>query len=728
MAADRQTGKDDEIDLGQLFTTLWKGKWLLAAAMLVGGALGVLQFANTMPIYQADALLQLEARGNSLALPTSMMEALGSSGDASSVTEMEILRSRLVLSRAVAELRMDLVVEPERAPVLGVLLSRFPLPAVLDSYLPVEAARAGEGLQLADLTVPPRWLNTPMELRVLDGNGGFVVTTPDGVRHEGQAGVRLVDEELGFSVLVDEIDSAPGRLYQLEQLDEISAIAALRLRISVSERGRSSGILEVRITGDSPASTSRDLNAVVQSYVAQNISRSAAEAESSLTFIRSQIPQAEANLRAAEAELNAYRQEQSTVDLTLETQSLLGLITRLEADLLELQRREDGIAQRYTESHPTYRQLLEERARIEERLAVLREQAGTLPETQQRILNLSQNLQMAQKTYTELLARSQEVEVLRASTIGNVRIVDDARASLLKIAPRGSMIVAMGLLLGNMVGMALVFLRSWLRKGIHGTDEIEKLGLSVFATVNYSKTGDTRGKRAGAMPLLAVKEPTNLTVEALRSLRTSLHFAMLDAQTPTLAITSPHPTAGKSFLSANLAVVAAQAGQRVCLIDADLRRGQLRRFFSTPKNGPGLVDIITGSSKIEDVAVDGPVPGLSFIATGKYPPNPAELLMRPETKAFLEQCAEKFDLIILDMPPVLAVTDPVILSRISGATLLVTRFDRTLPGELEASLKAYDVGGAKIAGAVLNGFDPRLSKAGYDYGYSYDYRNLKDED
>ena len=712
---------DDEIDLGQLAMTLWKGKSLIGLTTALGIAAGAFFIANTNPTFQADALLQLEEKTSALALPSSLTAMIDN--DPRSVTEIEILRSRMVLGQAVADQNLDWRVSPELAPVIGTMLSRYRFP-LIDRLVPAPFIRPGESLALEHLVVPPNWLNQDIELTVLNGQA-FRLRLPDGREIDGAVGERLTIDEAGFSITIQTQVAPAGRRFTIRQLDEIRAIRSLRQRLVISERGRASGILEVRLTGEDRPDNVRALNAIIQAYLRQNVARSAAEAESSLAFIRQQLPQAERTLREAEAALNAFRQEQVTIDLTLETQTILSQVTQVESELADLQRREDQLAERFTPSHPSYRQMLDERTRLEARLERLRNQVGALPEIQRQILNLTREVELAQRIYTELLTRAQEVEVLRASTIGNIRIVDAAAAGPLPIAPRKALVLALAMVLGGMAGVALVLIRNWMRKGLQDGAELENLGLPVFATINYNKAADTEGKRKGKLPILAIEETADLTVEALRSLRTSLHFGMIDARTPTLCIASAHPEAGKSFLGVNLAVVAAQAGQRVCLIDADLRRGQLRRYFDVPRNHPGLAEFIAGTTPAEHTLFQGPVEDLWFMPTGRYPPNPSELLMRAEFSRLVEWCGQNFDLTIFDAPPALAVTDPVIIARNTGATIFVARHDITHPGEVEATIKTFSAAGLRLSGAVLNGFDPRKARGRYGYGYRYDYKQRK---
>lgn len=708
---------DDEIDLGALLAQFWAGRWRIAAFVLLAGIIGAAYAMLTPPTYQADALLQLEAKKASLALPAGMSDLL--SNDPITVTEIEIIRSRMVVGRAVAELHLDWQVTPRLAPVIGSAMGRYALPIPAWQFL-APYTRLGEGIRLDYLELPPGWVGEEIVLTAAGGDT-YSVALPNGTSVDGHTGETLQDPTLGYSLRIGDLTAAPGRQFIVMQQSESAAIDGLRNALSVSERGKQSAILELRFTSGDRQQAQRVLDAIAQAYLAQNIARSAAEAESSLAFVENQLPEAERAVTEAESALNSYRQKQQSVDLSLETQGLLTQTTNLEAELRSMDAQEEDIRQKYTKNHPIYQELLANRARLEERLAELRREVEALPETQREIVNLTRTLELAQAVYVQLLNRSQELRVLRASNIGNVRIIDSARTARLAIAPRKSLILALSLGLGSMAGLGYILIRNWLRQGVRGADQLEKIGLPVFATINFSPVGFNVRHGHHFLPILAIREPTELAVEGFRSLRTSLHFGMLDARTRSVMITSSAPEAGKSFACTNLAVVAAQAGQRVCLIDADLRRGVLRRYFNVQKNTPGLAELLAGQVALDDVLVEGPAPGLSFLPTGRFPPNPSELLMRASFSELIETLNARFDLTLLDSPPVLAVTDPVVIGRAVGATIAIVRHDVTPIGEVLAMQRALETGGVHLAGVVLNAFDPRKAR-GYAYNYNYGYR------
>lgn len=718
LQAQRDAIDDDEIDLVDLFTRLWAGKLRVMAFTLFGALAGLFYIFNTPPTYQADGLLQLEEKANQLGLPEGLA---GLSGDSPrAVTEIEIIKSRMVVGRAISRLNLDWDARPLRAPLIGHLLATQEIALPQWNFL-TQYARPGDAIRLDQLEVPPAWLGE--EISITSGlDGSFVVTLPTGQELQGQVGEPLIAEDIGLSLRVGALFAEPGRMFVLEQLPEIEAIKRVTDALTLSEQGRNSGILRMTYEANSPENARRTLDAIAQAYLSQNADRSAAEAESSLSFVESQIPAARETVEEAEVALTSFREAQETISLGAEGEALLTQIRALEAELIDLAGIEEEVAERYTQNHPEYQRLLTNRARVEDRLSDLREEVRALPATQREVLTLTQDLELAREVFVQLRNRAQELRVLRASNIGNVRIVDTARAALEPVAPRKALILALAGLLGLLVGAGTVLAKSYLRKTIEGSQDLEAMGLPVFATLNRQSSGLKSAKRKKTLPLAALEAPDDLFVEGLRSLRTGLHFGMLDAQTRSVVFTGPAPGVGKSFITANLAVVAAQSGQKVCLVDADMRRGQQRKYFDIPRTNPGLAGVLSGEVDLAAALSVTQVENLSVLSSGPFPPNPSELLMREDLSNLIKTLDKDFDLIIIDAPPVLAVTDPVVLGRAAGAVIAVTRFGQTPPGEVLAMKKTLENAGVKLAGAILNDFDPKSARGGTGYSYAYNTR------
>lgn len=712
-------GGNDEIDLGDLLSTLWAGRLTIGATVAASSLLAAAHLWLTPPTYEANAMLQILDGQSTLALPSSVGELLG--GDrASALAELEIIRSRQVLGRAAADLRLEWVATPVRAPVIGYAMATRDLPwpewDILTRY-----ARKGDEIRLSYLEVPPEWMGQAMTVEKTSVSG-YAVTLPDGTRKEGVVGSLLSDKDLGVAIEVARLEGAIGRSYSVTHLTELGAISRLSDRLGVSERGRQTGIVAISLRGEDRDDTAAQLNAVIRAYSEQNVTQSAAEARKGLEFLESQIPSSAEAVQAAEKALNDYRASQNSLDLEFETQSILTETTGIEAQLREIILKEEELKEKYTPNHPVYRQLLEQRAALQARLAELQVGIRELPETQREVVNLTRNLELAQASYVELINRAQELRVLSASQIGSVRIVDDAATMLQPVAPRRAQVMALALVSGVVLGVALILLRNWMRRGIDNVAEIERIGLPVFATIN-SYSGRVRSS-AGRFLLIAREDPEDIVVEALRSLRTSLHFGLLDAQSKSIVVTSAAPGAGKSFISANLAFIAARAGQKVCLIDGDMRRGTQSKYFGLPKKATGLADYLADAAELDAVLCPTGVDNLSVILTGAFPPNPSELLMRDRLAELMGALDTRFDLVIIDAPPMLAVTDAAILGRQAGAVIGVARHLVTPIDELEAVRKTLENAGVALKGIVFNGYDPRRAKSGQrGYGYGYGYAN-----
>lgn len=723
-AAPASEGRGVSFQPGESSATLealWTARWhLLAwvmAALCAAAAYGLL----TPPVYRADALIQLEEPPGTAALSPGMRELMGGA-EPRSLTEIEIIRSRMVLGEAAEALNLRWEATPRRLPVVGDLLRRVPLPdpgwAFLKPY-----AWHGEEVALGRFSLPEAWHDMRLTL-TSTGAGGFLLDLPDGRRLAGRVGAELADTESGVALFVTALDGAAGREFTLRMRPDLAVVESLRKRLRAVERGRQTSILEISFQAPDPARAQAALAAILSVYVAQNVSRSSAEAQSSLDFIASQLPEAEAAVVEAQERLNAYRQSQLSVDLAFETEALLTRATEIEAQLNRLQLEEEDIRTRYTPNHRVYRTLLANRAQLEEQLAEVRAQTAGLPETQKEIFNLTREVEVAQEVYVQMRNRAQELRVIRASTIGNVRVIDRARAPASPIAPRMPLVLVVGALAGLCLGLAATLLGGLLRRSVQDGAEIEAVGLPVFATIN--RAGRSTGRRAGSgpLPILASAFPDDLAVESLRSLRTALHFGMLDSDGRALAITSPAPEAGKSFVAVNLAAVAAQSGLRVCLVDADMRRGYLRRYLSLPRNTPGLAEHLAGQLDLEEALHVDAATGLTLLPAGRYPPNPSELLMRRSFRSLVSTLGERYDLVILDTPPALAVTDSQIVARHASMTLAVIRHDRTLSRDLDALQAVFRGAGLRLQGAILNDIAPGRARAGAGaYRYAYGPRH-----
>lgn len=707
-----QDAGDDEIDLRDLIGSVVEGRWWVAGITAAALSVGVLYALVATPIYQVNALVQVEdSKAGGLGAVADELGGLFET-KTQAATEIELIRSRMVLGKSVEDLHLDIVAQPKYFPVIGKMFAGSELRNISVTRFDVPTALQGEAFEL-----------------IVQAEGKFQLIGP-----EGEAlGVGEVNKAFNASwqgerigLFVRDVVSPIGQSFTLIKQNPLQAIAKVSESLSASEQGKQTGMINLTYKGPSADKASQILNQVTNNYVRQNVERKSAEAQQTLQFLDDQLPEIKKQLEAAEVRFNEYRMRTGSIDISKEGELLLQQSVVAETGLLELQQKRKELLGRFTSEHPSVQVLDKQIGAMQSQRGQFTGQVDKLPKTQQELLRLTRDLQVSQELYTQLLNNAQQLKVVRAGTVGNVRIIDFAQPTLRPIAPKKSLIVVLALLLGGMVGVGFVLLRQALRSGVKDAAQIEaKTGVSVLATVPASdaqeKLVKKLQKKGGSLAVLAHYEPNDLAIESLRSLRTSLHFALVDAPNNLLMITGPGPAVGKSFLSVNMAALLASTGERVLLIDADMRRGYLNEYFGAERKH-GLSELIAQDLEASSVVRATGLENFDYVATGELPPNPAELLLHPRFEQFLKDMEAKYDRVIIDSPPVMAVTDAAIVGRHAGATLLVARFNQTQMREIELSLKRLGQAGVSVKGVLLNRVTAAAGGYGYGYKYAYAYK------
>ena len=726
---------DDEIDLLGLLDVLLDARWLIASVtalvLVLGGAYAFL----SRPVYQANSLIQVEDSKPGIS------GAAGALGEASSLfeikspatAEMEILRSRLVIAKSVDDLQLYVTATPRYLPLVGGWLARRATALSNPGFMGMGGYVSGkESIRLGLLEVPDELQGMPLLLVATEG--GFDLHGPDGqTLVQGKPGTTASfgsGEDAG-RILVTELKAKPGAHFNVARYSRLDVIEQLQRDITISEQGKQSGVIAMQLQGTDPQKIARTLNAVGTNYVRQNVERKSAEAEKSLAFLGDFLPQLKRQLEDSEVRFNKFRNQNGTFDLGTEGKTYLETSVKLQGDLLMLQQKRREQSAQFTAAHPVIQTLDAQIAAVSKEIAGLTSKVKTLPNTEQDLLRLTRDVKVNSELYLNLLTSSQQLRLVKEGKVGNVRVVDSPVVPERAIKPQRAQILAISGVLGLLLGMGLAFLRNSLRPGIKDPADIESAtGLHVFATVPHSAAQDKLSQliknQAPGIHLLAVTQPEDPGVESLRSLRTALQFAMLDARNNIVLFTGPTPGIGKSFTSANFAAVLAAGGKRVLLIDADMRKGHLHQFFGL-KRGHGLSELITGSRTLDDVVHRTIAPNLDLVTTGVMPPNPAELLMSLATVQLLQDLSSRYDLVLIDTPPVLAVSDTQVLAPHAGTVFLVARAEVTALGELQESTKRLGHIGVPVKGVVFNDLDTsRQRYGGYGYKYSrYRYTNYQ---
>ncbi|PSV46795.1 polysaccharide biosynthesis tyrosine autokinase [Photobacterium indicum] len=711
---EKNTSSSDEIDLGKLFGILIDNRWSIILITFVFAIVGVAYALLATPVYKADALIQVEQKSSGMPALGDMGEMFGS--ESSATTEIEIIKSRMILGKTVDKLNLTTVTTAQYLPVIGKGLARL--------------QGASIDLDVGRFDIPEHVLEPVYTLTVTDISSGQYVLTDTGEREvlTGKVGELAIQGD--YRLFVTSINADTGSTFIVAKRSRLDAIQDLQQNLAVSERGKQTGILQLSLTGQNRTDIERILNDISQNYFLQNVERNSAEAQNSLAFLRTHLPNIKTELTAAEDRLNRFRQDNDSIDLGLEAKSTLDVMVTLEAQLNELTFKESEISQRFTKEHPAYLSLLDKRKVLLGERDRLNRQVQKLPKTQREVLRMTRDVEVNQQIYVQLLNKVQELNIVKASTVGNVRILDAAQSYTNAVKPKKPLIVVLATLLGGLLAVAIALLRAAFHRGVENPDDIEAIGLPVYASIPMSdwqveldKKIQNKKIKTVNETLLTVSNPADLSVEALRSLRTSLHFAMMEAKNNILMISGPSPSIGKSFVSANMGAVVAKAGQRVLVIDADMRKGRMeRQMASTHKSG--LSDYLSGQMAIEATIKEPGVENLHYISRGDVPPNPSELLLHPRFQALMEWASANYDMVIIDTPPILAVTDAAIVAAHAGTTFMVGRFGQNAVKEIDVAKQRFEKNGVEVKGFILNAV---VRKASSYYGGNYGYYNYSYE-
>ena len=719
IAAD--TVERDDVDLGRYLDALLLNKWLIIGIAAVVTALGVLFALLQRPIYEANLVVQVEdsegASKNVLGEASTLFDL-----KTPATAEMEIIRSRSVIGAAVDATRLYIEAVPRYAPYVGGWLARRANELSEPGFLGMSGYVTGT----ERISVPRFELAQPLEgaqfIVTAQGDGNYTLSSPRLAEPlKGRVGTLLrADTPDGpLELLVDDLRGKPGAQYYVTRVSRQATVADLQSSLSLVERGKQSGIVNVTLQSANASQLVKVLNAIGAQYVRQNVERRAAEAQQSLAFLDVQLPAFKRQLEQSEELYNRFRNQRGTVSLTEEATLALGQAVDRQTKLLDAQQKRAELESRFTSAHPSVQTLDAQIAALKSNLGEIQTRIRALPAMQQEAVRMERDVKVNTELYQSLLNNAMQLRLVKEGKVGNVRVLDQAVEPKLPIKPQRKTIVAAALALGLFLGVVAALVRNMLvEQRIRDPHEVEShTGLAVFSTIPISAQQSAIAQRrltgATGVRLLAIEHPDDPTVESLRSLRTAMQFAMLEAPSNRVLISGATPGVGKSFVTANFAALLAASGKKTLMIDADLRRGHLHQYLGLQRHG-GLSELIAGSLTVQQTVHRQVVPNLDFLATGQLPPNPAELLTSESFTNTMERLSEQYDFVVIDTPPVLVASDTSSVAVHAGTVLLVARADLSTMGELKEATRRLSLGGKTAAGVLLNGVDStRRSFGGY---------------
>ena len=497
--------------------------------------------------------------------------------------------------------------------------------------------------------------------------------------------------------------------------------------LTIKEQGERTGILAISYKSKDPEISQRILDVILQAAVEKNIAEKAAEANKTLGFLQEQLPQITQDLDASEKRLNVYRSETGTVDDTVEAELILQEIVSLEKDLNEMNLKKLELLENFTAKHPYVIAINQKQKKIEQQLNAVKAQLRQLPLTAQEANNFLRDIKVHGEIYSGVMQNVQQMEMLKGGTISSVRVLESASFPVLPIASKTSLIILISLVLGLSLSTAILLLQYSLARNLDPLLLEKVLGVQVLAVVPHSLSQaklfkEMRGRKTQRQHyVLSLDKPKDISVEALRGLRTALKLATLsDEDKKVIAISGCSPNVGKSFVSSNLIALLADFGGRVLLIDADMRKGYMHKIFPGAQS-PGLSEYLLGQVAVEK-CIRTVLPNVDLITSGAYPGHPAELLMDKKFGQLINQVSNDYDFVLIDTPPVLAVTDASLVFKFADIKLLLVSMAKDQLKEIEHTKSVLAKAGFALDGIICNNLNQGEKKYGYRGGYNgYNY-------
>ncbi|MFW2014555.1 polysaccharide biosynthesis tyrosine autokinase [Acinetobacter bereziniae] len=723
---------DDTIDLKELFFSLvaqWK---VIALCVILSLICALLYLRVTSPVYSTDAMVQVEdgKSAASAALMGELKDVAGGLGQKSPAdAEIEILNSRLVLGKVIKDLNLDIQIQDNADTFLHRLISKDKTKLTYTAQA-VDFQKNKSSFSLLKFDAPQYYYDKKLVLKFLNSKQ-FSLSYQDQVVFKGNINQlnQTQDSKGLWSIQIN--SSTPFQQdFTITKFALPSAVKLMQESYSAAEKGKMTGVIGLSYSGGDQQHITQVLNYILNVYHLQNIERKTLESKQTLSFLDQQLPELKQQLEESEIKFNKFREQYNTVDVTQESELMLKQNVELEKIRIELKQKQAEYSAKYTPDHPLMTEINAQLAAIQKKSTELNQAIKRLPETQRLYLQLYRDVKVNTELYTSLLNSYQQLKIVKAGEIGNVRIIDTAVEPVKPIKPKKLIVLILSIFVGGFIGVMIALLRNMLSSGIKDSSRIEnELDLPVYATVPRSPIQESRVqllKKKKSIPILAVKNSEDIAIESLRSIRTTIHFALNNAKNNIIAISGPAPEIGKSFISTNLAAIFAQGNKKVLLIDADIRRGYLHKYFDHD-TAPGLTEYLTNQSTLEQCIVhSSTVSDLDFLPRGKNQGNAAEMLSSPRFSELLAQLSQQYDHIIIDTPPILAVTDGIIISQFAGVNLVVARYAKTQMKELELTVNRFEQAGSKVNGIILN--DVQATAGGnYGYNYAYAYTSTKDD-
>lgn len=686
---------EDTITLLGAIQLLWGKRWVILLLTLMSTVLGGFYAMWVRPQFTSDVLLQVNTKGHS-SKSTKALGEMGAVLDLASPAdaEIELIKSRMVLNYVVATEHLYLWAVPQ---------------GFWDRLMHREGRMDLDSLRIPEKVRYKRWM------AVAKSENSYSVLSPEGdAVLDGVVGNLVYTQYAGdtLAIRVNYMDARVGQKFILVQGNPLKAERSLMGALNVVEKGKQTGIISIRYSHRYPDRAASILNTIAKTYLRQNVEMRSAEAEKTLEFLEGQLPGVKAKLDSAEKVLADYRYKVGSVDISGETKAHLDKEGQLQRQIMQLEQERQAAMRLFKAEHPNVQTIVKQQSKLRAELAQLKKNAEKMPLTQQEVNRLQEEVAVNNEVYTNMLNNIQQLRVVRAGEVGNVRIVDFAQIEQSQTKPNKSRILMGSSVFGFLFGILFVFLIYMLKSGVRSASEIEReTGLSVFAKIPQSSNKLLRGHKHlhHGLPFV-LQAGEDKVSESFRSLQTALMFLMPNPEHSVVLVMGLIPGVGKSFVSLNLAATIAASGKKVLLIDADMRRGVIHG-----RSKFGLADVLAGIATLDTAVSQKHDDNLYVMNAGKTKLAACELLRSDAMDKLLKEAREKFDMVIVDTPPLNLVTDAELICPLVDYSLFVLHYGRHSMEEIKETVERVKRYSDKPAAIVMNHCEREPGRYGYGY-------------
>ncbi|MBJ9940601.1 lipopolysaccharide biosynthesis protein [Burkholderia multivorans] len=696
------------LDHRRLFLAVFLGCLLLATIYAI----------TATPVYSVDTLIKVEENKHSALGSLSEISNALDIQSSSVVGEIDIARSRTVVTRAMDETLAQVDVSVRNPiPLIGgfvaSLLRKDRNGLVVPLFNTPFWAWGGERVDFRKFDIPDAQIGKKLELDYLPGNR-FVLRDSHGDEVlRGVVGKPTVAN--GYNVDVARIVARPGTEFRVRRESTQVRLDSILTKLSGAETKRQSGIMQLSFEDHDPVYAARLLNAIAAAYLDANARRRAEDAERSLAFLDRQLPVVKARLEQAEEALNTFRNAQGSIDPQGDVKLLIDQLSLVDKARLEAKLEYQDLSSKYVAGQPELAAVASKLKTLDQQSADLKNKVAHLPSQQQTYLRLAREVEVNSQLYVGLLNNSQQLQIAKAGTVGNASIIDKADVSDKPIRPKRVLVIALGAALGLILGLAATQAGALFSRRVRDPKHLEAVvGVPMLGVLPAAPRAlqTSAGDRP---PFVVAREHRDTPLgEALENLALLLHYRLTAQHENSKAVlmTSPEPGQGTSMIAANLAYLFAESGFKTLLLRADA--GDVGTGRTLPmKYEKGLSDLLKGTLELKR-AISPINDHLDVLSAGKGVEPLRNLFRTERLEALIASLRDEYDMIVVDAPSARAVANVAMLSRFVDVTLMTARQGAVTYVAVADAVENLSKVGAQVDGLVFNGFESSsLSRDSY---------------